>query len=58
MAGTATLSGLKQRFSMGRTMFQTVAAKRKRRAVDMTLQIILFTKMYVKLLPCMNLFDF
>ena len=51
-AGTATLSGIKQRFSMGRTMFQTVAAKWKRRTVDTTLQIILFTKMYVKLLPC------
>lgn len=55
MAGTTTLSGIVQRFSMGKAMFQTVAAKTKRRTVDITLQII-STQLYVKHFSCINLF--
>ena len=55
MAGTTTLSGIAQRFSMGKAMFQTVAAKTKRRTVDKTLQRI-STQLYVKHFSCINLF--
>lgn len=55
VAGTTTLSGIAQRFSMGKAMFQTVAAKTKRRTVDITLQII-STQLYVKHFSCINLF--
>ena len=57
VAGTATRSGIKQRFLVGNTMFQTVAVKMRRKTVDTTLAIQIFTKMYVKLLSCMNHFD-
>lgn len=57
VAGTATLSGIAQRFSMGKAMFQTVAAKMKRRTVDKTLQKkIISTQLYVKHFSCINLF--
>ena len=55
-AGKITLTGMAQRNLVGKTMFQTVAARRKRRTVDKALQI--FTKLYVKLFSCINLYDF
>lgn len=58
VAGTTTLSGIAQRFSRGNTMFQTVAAKTKRRAVDKTLQKIISTQLYVKHFSSINLFMF
>ena len=54
MAGKPTLSGIAQKFSVGKTMFQTVAAKTKRRTVDERLQIS--TQLYVELFSCINIF--
>lgn len=56
-AGTITLTGMAQRILVGKIVFQTVAARRKRRTVEKALKIFI-PKLYVKLFSCINLFDF